>query len=44
MSHNIIFISDLDAMAVTENVAVKKTKERKSSLWGLFSGYGSSES
>jgi hypothetical protein len=30
-------------MTVTENAVVKKSKERKSSLWGLFSGYGTSE-
>jgi len=35
---------DLDAMTVDESLCVKKTKERKSSLWGLLSGYGSSES
>ena len=39
----ILCCSDLDAMTVTENAVLKKTKERKSSLWGLFSGYGNSE-
>ena len=40
---NLLCPSDLDAMTVTENYAVTKTKERKSSLWSLFSGYGASE-
>ena len=37
------FIPELDNMLVEENI-VKRTKEKKHSLWGLFSGYNSTES
>ena len=36
-------ISELDNMIIEES-AVKRTKEKKHSLWGLFSGYNSTES
>ena len=37
------FISALDNMVIEES-AMKRTKEKKHSLWGLFSGYNSTES
>ena len=39
----ISIISDLDKMLLDES-SVKRTKEKKHSLWGLFSGYNSTES
>lgn len=35
---------ELDEMSIRETAIVKKTKEKKSSLWNIFSSYGSQAS
>ena len=42
--YSIYFLSELDSMIIEETSLTKKTKQKKSSLWNIFSNYGSQAS
>ena len=41
--YSIYFLSELDSMIIEETSLTKKTKQKKSSLWNIFSNYGTDQ-